>query len=155
MKLGFLTAAFPDLSLEEVAAWAQAEGFETLEVACWPAGGGEKRRYAGVTHIDVDAFDAGEVRDVLDRHGLEISSLAYYPNNLHPDDAHRAEVNGHLRKVIDAAASARRRHRRHVRRQRQGPAAAREPRPLPRDLARRSCSTPARRACRSRSRTAR
>jgi hypothetical protein len=29
------------------------------------------------------------VRDVLDRHGLEISSLAYYPNNLHPDDAHR------------------------------------------------------------------
>jgi sugar phosphate isomerase/epimerase len=104
VKLGFLTAAFPDLSLEEVAAWAQAEGFETLEVACWPAGGGEKRRYAGVTHIDVDGFDAGHVRDVLDRHGLEISSLAYYPNNLHPDDAHRAEVNGHLRKVIDAAA---------------------------------------------------
>ena len=30
--------------------------------------------------------------------------LAYYPNNLHPDDAHRAEVNGHLRKVVDAAA---------------------------------------------------
>ena len=62
MKLGFLTAAFPDLSLEQVAAWAKAEGFETLEVACWPAGGGEKRRYAGVTHIDVDDFDAGEVR---------------------------------------------------------------------------------------------
>jgi sugar phosphate isomerase/epimerase len=32
-----------------------------------------------------------------------ISSLAYYPNNLHPDDAHREEVNSHLRKVIDAA----------------------------------------------------
>ena len=105
MKLGFLTAAFPELSLEEIAAWAAAEGFETLEVACWPGGGGERRRYAGVTHIDVDDYDAGQVRDVLDRHGLEISALAYYPNNLHPDDAHRAEVNGHLRKVIDAAAA--------------------------------------------------
>ena len=39
----------------------------------------------------------------LDRHGLEISALAYYPNNLHPDDAHRAEVNAHLLKVVDAA----------------------------------------------------
>jgi sugar phosphate isomerase/epimerase len=104
VKLGLLTAAFPDLTLDEVAAWAAANGFQMLEVACWPAGGGEKRRYAGVTHVDVDSFDPGEVRDTLDRHGLSISSLAYYPNNLHPDDAHRAEVNGHLRKVIDAAA---------------------------------------------------
>ena len=102
MKLGFLTAALPDLSLDQVAAWASSEGFESLEVACWPGGGGERRRYAGVTHIDVDSFDPGEVRDILDRHGLEISSLAYYPNNLHPDDAHREEVNGHLRKVVDA-----------------------------------------------------
>ena len=103
MKLGLLTAAFPELSLEEVASWAGANGFDALEVACWPGGGGERRRYAGVTHIDVESFDAGEVRNVLDRHGLEISALAYYPNNLHPDDAHREEVNGHLRKVIDAA----------------------------------------------------
>jgi sugar phosphate isomerase/epimerase len=105
LKLGLLTAAFPDRSLDEVAAWAAANGFQTLEVACWPSGGGEQRRYAGVTHIDVDALDAGAVRDVLDRHGLSISALAYYPNNLHPDDAHRTEVNGHLRKVIDAAAA--------------------------------------------------
>ena len=43
------------------------------------------------------------------RHGLEISALAYYPNNLHPDDAYREEAHGHLRKVIAAARSARRR----------------------------------------------
>jgi sugar phosphate isomerase/epimerase len=104
VKLGLLTAAFPELSLDEVAAWSAANGFEMLEVACWPAGGGERRRYAGVTHIDVDSLDPGAVRDVLDRHGLAISALAYYPNNLHPDDAHRAEVNGHLKKVVDAAA---------------------------------------------------
>ena len=104
MKLGLLTAAFPDLSLDEVAAWSAGNGYEMLEVACWPSGGGEKRRYAGVTHIDVDAFDAGAVRETLDRHRVAISSLAYYPNNLHPDDAHREKVNAHLRKVIDAAA---------------------------------------------------
>ena len=54
MKLGFLTAAFPDLSIEEVAAWAASEGFESLEIACWPVAGGERRRYAGVSHVDVE-----------------------------------------------------------------------------------------------------
>jgi sugar phosphate isomerase/epimerase len=105
VRLGLMTAAFGDLTLDQVAEWSAANGYEMLEVACWPSGGGEKRRYAGVTHIGVDALDAGAVRETLDRHGLEISSLAYYPNNLHPDDAHREEVNGHLRKVIDAAAA--------------------------------------------------
>jgi sugar phosphate isomerase/epimerase len=104
MKLGLLTAAFPDLTLEEVAEWAAGAGFETLEVACWPAGGGEKRRYAGVCHIDVTSFDPDEVHAILDRHGLAISALAYYPNNLHPDDAHREAVNAHLLAVVDAAA---------------------------------------------------
>jgi sugar phosphate isomerase/epimerase len=103
VKLGFLTAALPDLSLEQVAEWAAAERFQALEIACWPAGGGERRRYAGVTHIDVESFDPGDVGRVLDANGLEISSLAYYPNNMHPDDAHREQVNAHLRRVIDAA----------------------------------------------------
>jgi len=103
MKLGLLTAAFPDLTLEEVAAWSAANGFATLELACWPSGGGERRRYAGVTHVDVESFDPDEVRATLERHALGISALAYYPNNLHPDDSHREAVNGHLRKVIDAA----------------------------------------------------
>jgi sugar phosphate isomerase/epimerase len=103
VKLGFLTAAFPELTLEEVAAWAAAEGFETLEIACWPAAGGERRRYAGVTHIDVEALDPDDIRELLARYGLEISALAYYPNNLHPDAAHREQVNTHLRKVVDAA----------------------------------------------------
>jgi sugar phosphate isomerase/epimerase len=103
VKLGLLTAAFGDLTLDETAAWAAANGYEALEVACWPAGGGEQRRYAGVTHIDVDSFDPDEVHATMERHDLVISALAYYPNNLHPDDAHREEVNGHLRKVVDAA----------------------------------------------------
>lgn len=104
MKLGLLTAAFPNLTLEEVARWARENGFEALEIACWPASGGERRRYAGVSHIDVDSFDPKSVRSMLARHDLEISALAYYPNNLDPDPGVRAAVNDHLRKVIDAAA---------------------------------------------------
>ena len=103
MRLGLLTAAFPHRSLAEVAEWAAVHEFEMLEVACWPAAGGERRRYAGVTHIDVEAFDPDEVRETLSQHGLEISALAYYPNNLHPDEGHRNAVNEHLRRVIDAA----------------------------------------------------
>jgi sugar phosphate isomerase/epimerase len=103
MKLGFLTAAFPELTLAQTAAWAGANGFETLEVACWPAAGGERRRYAGVSHIDVESLDAGAVRETMVQHGLEISSLAYYPNNMHPDPDERAASNEHLRRVIDAA----------------------------------------------------
>ncbi len=103
MKLGFLTAAFPTLTLEEVARWAHENGFEALEIACWPASGSEVRRYAGVSHIDVDNLDAGAVRDLLRRHDLEISSLAYYPNNLDPDAATRDAANAHLRQVIEAA----------------------------------------------------
>jgi sugar phosphate isomerase/epimerase len=103
VKLGFMTAAFPDLALDEVADWASSEGFEMLEVACWPSSGGEKRRYAGVCHIDVENLDTDAIRATLDRTGLEISSLAYYPNNLHPDPAAQEEANTHLRRVVDAA----------------------------------------------------
>jgi sugar phosphate isomerase/epimerase len=103
VKLGLLTAAFGGLTLDETAAWAAANGYQALEVACWPSAGGERRRYAGVAHIDVDALDPDEVHATLERHGVTISALAYYPNNLHPDDAHREQANGHLRKVIDAA----------------------------------------------------
>jgi sugar phosphate isomerase/epimerase len=105
MKLGLMTAAFPALSLEQVAAWALENGFGMLEIACWPPGKAE-RRYAGVTHIDVTDFDAGqavEVKAICKNYGLEISSLGYYPNPLHPDLDHRQTVIEHLKKVIVAA----------------------------------------------------
>jgi sugar phosphate isomerase/epimerase len=105
MKLGLLSAAFPTWSLETFADFAVEYGFEALEVACWPH---EKanRRYAGVTTIDVDDIDAQKARGIcamLDAKGLSISSLAYYPNPLHPDLEHRARVIEHLKKVILAA----------------------------------------------------
>jgi sugar phosphate isomerase/epimerase len=104
MKLGLLTAPFPRRTLSQIASWAAGERFEMLEVACWPAVGAERRRYAGTSHIDVTRFDPDAVLGTLVKHGLEISSLAYYPNNLHPDAQVRRAANTHLRKVIDAAA---------------------------------------------------
>ena len=108
MKLGLLTAAFPSISLEEVADWAATNGFEALEVACWPAAGAERRRYAGVSHIDVDRLDAKAahgIHELLSSRGLTISSLAYYPNPLDPDPAQRLQAQAHIRKVIEAAAT--------------------------------------------------
>ena len=105
MKLGIMTAAFPDKSLEEVAAWAAENGFETLELACWPPGKAT-RRYAGVSTIDVVDFNAAKAKEVqatLDDYGLSISSLGYYPNPMDPDAGQRASVIDHLKQVILAA----------------------------------------------------
>lgn len=106
MKLGFLTAALPGSTLEQAAKWGAESGFEAIEIACWPL---EKatRRYAGVTHIDVTDLDkakAKEIRTMLDDCDLAISSLAYYPNPLHPEAEHRETVIAHLKKVIEGAA---------------------------------------------------
>jgi sugar phosphate isomerase/epimerase len=106
MRLGLLTAAFPTLGLEEIADWAAANGFGALEVACWPAGEGAARRYAGVSHIDVDALDddgARRIVEMLAQRGLVISALAYYPNPLDPDPEAAGAAVDHLRKVIVAA----------------------------------------------------
>jgi sugar phosphate isomerase/epimerase len=106
MKLGFLTAPFPSTPLMDVADWAAASGFEVLEIACWPASGGETRRYAGTSHIDVANLSdaqASEIVGQLADKGLSISALGYYPNPLHPDPAHRATVIQHLQKVMVAA----------------------------------------------------
>ena len=56
MQLGFVSAIFPDLSLEEVLACAAAEGFGCVEVMCWPPGKAD-RRYAGVAHLDVTSLN--------------------------------------------------------------------------------------------------
>jgi sugar phosphate isomerase/epimerase len=106
MKLGLLTAPFPDADLLAVADWTAGAGFEALEIACWPRASGETRRYAGTSHIDVDGMtkdQASEVAGAVAERGLAISALGYYPNPLHAEAAHRERVIGHLKKVIAAA----------------------------------------------------
>ena len=107
MKLGFLTAPLPELTIDEIADWAAANGFESLEIAAWPAQSGDTRRYAGTSHIDVDGLTKDQAEEYVGRiteKGLEISGLGYYPNLLHPDADHRAQVKEHLMKVITAAS---------------------------------------------------
>ena len=106
MRLGVLTAPFPNTPLDEVADWTAANGFESIEIACWPAAGGEARRYAGTSHIDVASLTkdrADEITGRMTERGLVVSGLGYYPNPLHPDPAHRDQVIGHLKHVITAA----------------------------------------------------
>ena len=105
MKLGFVSAILPDLSLEEVAAFATSAGYRCVEVMCWPVGKAE-RRYAGVTHIDVSALDQGgadRIRQAMAAKGIDISGLGYYPNPLAPDRGEAEVYIGHIRKVIAAA----------------------------------------------------
>ncbi|MDH3425945.1 MAG: sugar phosphate isomerase/epimerase [Acidimicrobiia bacterium] len=107
MKLGPLTAPFPETPLDEVADWTAENGFTTIEIACWPASSGDTRRYAGTSHINVDGISdaqASEIAGSMTSRGLEISGLGYYPNPLHPDAAHSRMVIDHLKKVITAAA---------------------------------------------------
>ena len=106
MKLGFVSAILPELNLEELLVFAQAEGFTCIEPMCWPQGKAE-RRYAGVTHVDVSDFgsaEAARIKGLLARHGVAFSALGYYPNPLTPDREEAAVVIAHLGKVIRAAA---------------------------------------------------
>jgi sugar phosphate isomerase/epimerase len=106
MRLGLLTAPFPETPLDDVVDWTAANGFESIEIACWPRSSGATRRYAGTSHIDVVDLSAGQASEIVDgiaAKGLTISGLGYYPNPLHPDPAHRDMVIGHLRHVITAA----------------------------------------------------
>lgn len=101
MKLGMLTACLPGLTLEQIAAQAALTGFEALEVAAWPD---KTARPFTASHIDVTNPDADLVLGILEKYRLELSSLAYYDNNLHPDPHERARIHRHLSKCIEAAA---------------------------------------------------
>ena len=105
MKLGFVSAIVPELSLEQVLALARAEGFGCVEVMSWPVGKAE-RKYAGVTHIDVTDFtnaQADDVNALCAQYGVNISGMGYYPNPLDPNpEVARVAVN-HLKRVMAAA----------------------------------------------------
>jgi sugar phosphate isomerase/epimerase len=105
MKLGFFTAILPDLALEPLLEFAARERFACLEVACWPAGKAD-RKFAGVTHLDVDGFTqarADRVNELCAKHGVGLSALGYYPNPLDPDPTVSKQAVAHFKKVILAA----------------------------------------------------
>lgn len=105
MKLGFVTAILPDKNLKDILLFAAETGYDCVEVMCWPKGK-STRRYAGVTHIDVDNFskkEADEIKVLIQNTGVSISALGYYPNPLTPK-ANEAKVYvDHIKKVIKAS----------------------------------------------------
>ncbi len=106
MKLGFVSAILPDLNFDEVLAFARTEGFECVEMMCWPRGKAE-RRYAGVTHVDAASLtkdEAARIKDQCAAAGVAISGLGYYPNPLAPEAAEAQIYIDHIRKVIEAAS---------------------------------------------------
>ena len=106
MKLGFVSAILPELSFEELIDYAAALGYKCVEVCCWPLGKAE-RRYAGVTHIDVDTLDdkkANYINQYVKQKNVSISALGYYPNPLDPDRGKGEFYIQHIKKVIDASA---------------------------------------------------
>ena len=107
MKLGFVSAILDNSTYEEMMDTASELGFECVEVACWPQGKAE-RRYAGVSHIDAervleDDTYAAHILDYAKEKGVEISSLAYYPNTLEPNLEKRQSYIDHLYKLMDAS----------------------------------------------------
>lgn len=105
MKLGLVSAILGELSYEEMIDFVSACGLQCVEVACWPRGKAE-RRYAGVSHIDVDGLTKETAETLVqyaNNRGVTISSLAYYPNMLEPDLAKRQIYIDHFLNVIRAA----------------------------------------------------
>lgn len=105
MKLGFVSAILPELTLEQVFEYAAAVGYRCVEIMCWPPGRAE-RKYAGVTHIDVTTITkekAGKINALCKKYNVEISGLGYYPNPLDPDPEVSKAAVEHIKKVILAA----------------------------------------------------
>ena len=105
MQLGFVSAILPDQTLEEVFTIAKETGYSCVEAMCWPVGKAD-RRYAGVTHIDVNNFKPADVPRILgleEVHGIDISGLGYYPNLLTPDQEAARVAAEHLKRVISTA----------------------------------------------------
>lgn len=104
LDLGFVSAILADDDLNGVLTFASKNRFTCVEVMCWPTGNADARRYAGVTHIDVDNLDVEHVQSLTEQHGVYISGLGYYPNPLDPNPEQAEFYREHIKKIIRAAA---------------------------------------------------
>jgi sugar phosphate isomerase/epimerase len=106
MKLGLTSAILPEMAFGDVVGFLAENGIPGVEPMCWPVGSGDRRKFAGVTHIDVAKLNRGAVGNIEDtagQAGVTITGLGYYPNPLTPDAEESKTVRGHLRKLILAA----------------------------------------------------
>lgn len=107
MKLGVVSAIYDGFTFEEMIDDVSRNGCQCAEVACWPQGKAE-RRYAGVSHIDVDNTSAEYleyIKGYCKSKNVEISSLAFYPNTMDGDLEKRENNIKHLYKVINMSSA--------------------------------------------------
>lgn len=107
LKLGFNSAILGDFGFEHVVQFAGNHGFSCVEMMCWPSDNADSRRYAGVTHIDVNNLTPERIagiRHTLKEANITISALGYYPNPLDPDEERSGYYIEHIKKVIRGAA---------------------------------------------------
>ena len=81
MKLGVLTVAVQNMSLEEAVKYLSAQGVQTLELG---TGG-----YTNKNHLDPDVYlnddkKVQEVKDLLKAHNMTICALSCHGNPVHP-----------------------------------------------------------------------
>jgi sugar phosphate isomerase/epimerase len=108
MKVGFASlVGLEPRPLQEVVAWAAANGLQGMEVNIGPGypvtDSGSLRG-----HLDLDSIltDGPEpVRALFDEHGIELTALAPMINLLTSDDALRAQRITYMEQTIDAAAA--------------------------------------------------
>jgi len=102
LKVGLHSAILPDHSYEQVLDICSIIGYQSLEVCAWPQGKSE-RRYAGVSHVDVDNTDPKYINHILKEarnKKIDLAVLGYYPNPLDPDKEKSESYIKHIKKVI-------------------------------------------------------
>jgi sugar phosphate isomerase/epimerase len=102
LKLGFVSAILADSSFEGVVDFAATNDFKCVEMMCWPGNSADARRYAGVTHIDVENMDIEHINRYLKQKNISISGLGYYPNPLDADTKKSEFYIEHIKKIIRA-----------------------------------------------------
>ncbi|NBA88815.1 TIM barrel protein [Emticicia sp. CRIBPO] len=102
LKLGFVSAILADFGFEHVVNFAQKNEFQCVEMMCWPGDSGDSRRYAGVSHIDVEKMDVDYIKHYIAERGISISGLGYYPNPMDPDPKKSEYYVEHIKKIIRA-----------------------------------------------------
>ena len=79
-------------------------GYDALEVAAWPSGDDHPHH---ASHLEVDGrpIDTERICALLAGHGLVLSAVSCYENNLIGDPAERRRIHGHLKACIRAASA--------------------------------------------------
>ena len=97
MKLGVLTVAVQNMTLEEAVKYLSAQGVQTLELG---TGG-----YTNKCHLDPDVYlnddkKIKEVQDLLKAHHMTICALSCHGNAVHPNKEMAAAYNETYEKTV-------------------------------------------------------